>query len=107
MKRHYIFAFFLALAVLLPFGQSLAQGSLVEVIPLEVALVPGKCTFCEGSKRCQDCYPAGSKKNYAGEDCYTCSASGNCSYCGATGKCHLCGGHGFQTGCNNCTKVPK
>ena len=100
MKRYRLFILLVIVAVLLPIGHSLAQGQGVEV-----ALIPGKCTFCEGSKDCQDCYPAGSKINYSGEKCYTCSGSGKCSYCGASGKCHLCGGVGFSTGCNNCTKV--
>lgn len=106
MKRYRLFTLLLVLAVLLPFGHSLAQGQ-IQTQGVEVALIPGKCTFCEGSKDCQDCYPAGSKTNYAGEKCYTCSGSGKCYHCSASGKCHLCGGVGFATGCNNCTKVAR
>lgn len=54
MKRYRLFILLVIVAVLLPIGHSLAQSQGVEV-----ALIPGKCTFCEGSKDCQDCYPAG------------------------------------------------
>jgi hypothetical protein len=44
-----------------------------------------KCSRCDGSKKCQACYPAGSGKN---------ANDGTCSICDGTGKCQRCDGLG-------------
>lgn len=77
-------------------------GSVVRVVARR-----SDCTQCGGSAKCQSCYPAGSKKGYGGESCYYCSGSGVCTQCAGSGHCHLCDGFGFDTGCNNCSKVLK
>ena len=66
---------------------------------------PGDCRGCNGDKKCQSCYPAGSKVNYVGESCYYCNATGTCAYCAGKGVCYSCDGAGFANGCNTCGKV--
>lgn len=66
---------------------------------------PGQCRWCSGSRRCQDCYPAGSKVNTAGLPCIACNASGACQFCHGNGVCWTCDGRGFDTGCPDCGKA--
>ena len=65
----------------------------------------GDCPKCNGSKDCQDCYPAGSGENTAGYECYGCNATGDCPYCKGSGVCYTCGGGGAPTGCYTCGDV--
>lgn len=65
----------------------------------------GDCPKCSGSKKCQDCYPAGSGLNTAGYECYGCNATGDCPFCRGSGACYMCGGGGMQNGCPTCGDV--
>lgn len=65
----------------------------------------GDCPKCGGSKDCQSCYPAGTGKNTAGYECYSCNASGDCPYCRGSGLCYQCGGKGYPNGCGTCGDV--
>lgn len=67
----------------------------------------GDCPKCSGSKKCQDCYPAGSGQNTAGYECYSCNATGDCPFCNGNGKCYMCGGGGAPNGCYTCGDVSK
>jgi hypothetical protein len=67
----------------------------------------GDCPKCSGSKDCQACYPAGSGKNTAGLECYSCNASGDCPFCQGSGDCYTCDGSGFPNGCGTCGAVSK
>ena len=94
----------LALLLFLFSGSSLGATTQQEGVAL---CPPGKCRFCEGSKKCQDCWPAGSKVNTGGLPCIGCDASGRCNFCGGSGTCYTCDGDGYQTGCPDCSKVLK
>ena len=65
---------------------------------------PGDCRWCNGSKKCQDCWPAGSKVNTAGLPCVGCDATGACNFCHGNGICWTCNGKGFDNGCPDCSK---
>lgn len=65
----------------------------------------GDCPKCDGSKKCQDCYPAGSGQNTAGYECYSCNGTGDCPYCSGSGECYTCGGGGAPGGCMTCGDV--
>ncbi|MDQ7824544.1 MAG: hypothetical protein RDV48_17205 [Candidatus Eremiobacteraeota bacterium] len=45
-----------------------------------------KCQRCDGTGKCQACYPAGSGKNAVGNPCYICDGTGKCFYCNGEGK---------------------
>lgn len=102
-----------------PEGESESYGVLIEtdVASKEIKITRvkkkgplterGDCPKCMGSKKCQDCYPAGSGKNTAGYDCYGCNATGDCPFCRGSGICYTCGGSGFPTGCNTCGEISR
>lgn len=64
----------------------------------------GECPKCNGTKKCQDCYPPGSGVNTSGGECYSCNGTGDCPYCKGSGKCYMCGGDGEPGGCWTCGK---
>lgn len=66
---------------------------------------PGDCPKCNASKKCQDCWPAGSGVNTGGVLCYGCNGTGDCNFCSGSGVCYSCGGRGFDTGCSTCGMV--
>jgi hypothetical protein len=66
---------------------------------------PGDCPVCKGSKKCQDCWPAGSGVNTGGVECIGCNGTGLCNYCHGSGVCYTCDGKGMSTGCSTCGKV--
>lgn len=66
---------------------------------------PGDCPKCSGSKKCQDCWPAGSGVNTGGVMCYGCNGTGTCNFCGGSGDCYTCDGAGFSQGCPTCGKT--
>lgn len=66
---------------------------------------PGDCPQCSGSKKCQDCWPAGSGVNTGGVACIGCNSSGSCNFCGGSGDCYSCGGAGMSQGCSTCGKT--
>lgn len=85
-----------------------ASGNAVNVsrvLKENVTRGPGDCRWCNGSKKCQDCYPAGSKVNTGGMPCIGCDATGSCNFCQGSGVCWTCDGRGFNTGCPDCSKV--
>lgn len=45
-----------------------------------------KCNRCDGSGKCQACYPAGSGKNISDGTCNACDGTGKCFYCDGKGK---------------------
>lgn len=102
-----------------PEGQRHEYRVLIESDPAEMAVKvtsirkaapvrgPGQCRSCNGSSRCQDCWPAGSKVNTAGLPCVGCNATGACNTCKGSGTCWTCSGKGFGTGCPDCSKVSK
>lgn len=68
---------------------------------------PGDCPKCVGSKKCNQCYTAGSGINYAGNPCVDCNATGDCPYCRGSGICYMCDGRGYPNGCTTCGQVSK
>lgn len=64
----------------------------------------GDCPKCSGSKKCQDCWPAGSGVTTSGVLCYGCNGSGDCNYCSGSGVCYTCDGSGMSQGCSTCGK---
>lgn len=44
------------------------------------------CHMCNGTGRCQECYPIGSGNNLQNDACPVCDGTGNCWYCNGTGK---------------------
>ena len=99
-----------------PEGQRQEYRVLVESDPTAMAVKvtrirksapvrgPGDCRWCNGSKKCQDCWPAGSKVNTGGLPCIGCDATGACNFCNGSGVCWTCDGRGFNTGCPDCAK---
>lgn len=100
-----------------PEGRSQEYGVKLETDPIEMAVKvtrvekkrktrgPGDCPKCSGSKKCQDCWPAGSGVNTAGLPCIGCNATGDCNFCRGSGVCYTCDGRGMNTGCGTCGKV--
>jgi hypothetical protein len=84
---------------------STMQVKVTRVLKQAPVRGPGDCRFCNGSKKCPDCYPPGSKVNTAGLPCIACNATGECTMCHGSGVCYTCGGRGFETGCPDCSKV--
>lgn len=97
-------------------GRAQEYGVRVETDPISMAVKvtkvekkrktrdPGKCPACSGSRKCQDCWPAGSKVNTAGLPCIGCNATGACNFCQGSGICYSCDGRGMNTGCGTCGK---
>lgn len=95
-------------------GRSQEYGVKVETDPIDLAVKvtrvekkrktrdPGHCPQCSGSKKCQDCWPAGSSVNTAGLPCIGCNATGACNFCRGSGVCYSCDGRGMNTGCGTC-----
>ncbi len=97
-------------------GRSQEYGVRIETDPIEMAVKvtkvekkrktrdPGKCPVCSGRRKCQDCWPAGSKVNTGGLPCIGCNATGDCNFCRGSGICYSCDGRGMNTGCSTCGK---
>jgi hypothetical protein len=64
----------------------------------------GDCRWCNGGKKCQDCWPAGRGVTTGGVLCYGCNGSGKCNFCRGSGVCYSCDGRGMDTGCSDCGK---
>lgn len=95
-------------------GRHQDWGVRVETDPIEMAVKvtrvekkkktrdPGECPRCDASKKCQDCWPAGSGVTTSGVLCYGCNGTGVCNFCGGSGVCYSCDGRGMNTGCSTC-----
>lgn len=81
------------------------QIKVIRVKKKGPTLERGDCPKCDGAKKCQDCYPAGSGESTSGTECYSCNATGDCPYCEGSGDCYTCDGNGFPTGCMTCGDV--
>lgn len=100
-----------------PEGRAREYGVKIETHPIDMAVKvtrvekkrktrdPGDCPKCSGSKKCQDCWPAGSGVNTAGLPCIGCNATGACNFCQGSGVCYTCDGRGMGTGCGTCGLV--
>lgn len=65
----------------------------------------GDCPVCHASRKCQDCWPAGSGVTTGGVMCYGCNGTGTCNFCRGSGLCYICNGKGLSTGCSTCGKT--
>ena len=98
-------------------GRHQDYGVRVETDPISMAVKvtrvekkkktrsPGDCPKCSGSKKCQDCWPAGSGVTTGGVGCYGCNGGGACNFCSGSGICYSCDGSGMSQGCSTCGKV--